>query len=82
MANKCRFNRGNIIHIVPGDKTTCPAAGQSLTPTSCNFPRTVVMLPNDMMFPDTGRLRNLRYRNDPDQGVHGPRYFEVIVVQE
>jgi hypothetical protein len=32
MVNKCRFYQGNVTHIVPGDKATYPAAGQSLTP--------------------------------------------------
>jgi hypothetical protein len=30
------------IQIVPGGRITYPAAGQPLTPTSCNFPRTAV----------------------------------------
>lgn len=38
--------RPERIQIVPGDQTTYPAAGQPLTPTSCNFPRTAVVLTN------------------------------------
>jgi hypothetical protein len=71
-----RSTKGDVIQIVPGDKATYPAAGQSLTPTSCNFHRTVVTHAKKAKWVAADAAKHAGRGQQESQGI--PRMRSVI----